>query len=297
MAEFGQYNDNYGRQKDRSTANARTFYERQQHNSFSPPFGQKSAEANYEPPYSIFVGNLPSTAVQGDIDYIFKNLKIRSSRLVRDKETDKFKGYCFVEFYDVESLKQALEFDGADFGGNLLRVHVVDHKRNEKKGFAGGRGGGASRVGTGYDRNRSQGQSVRGRGFQQNRGGYFNDRGGDRQGRPGQDRERFGDQRGFRSGFGDRSDRGRGNFGGRYGGFTKGRERRNTPPSEDFKESAVGDGTERPRLKLLPRSVEAPVNDVAETKRRSAIFGEAKPRDERVYEERRRKESEKSDTL
>lgn len=67
-------------------------------------------------------------------------------------------GYCFVEFNDEESLKQALEFDGAvssiffkilllncyffkDFGGNLLRVHVTDNRRNEKRGFGGNRGG------------------------------------------------------------------------------------------------------------------------------------------------------------
>jgi hypothetical protein len=51
----------------------------------------------------------------------------------------------------------------------------------------------------------------------------------------------------------------------------------------------------RPKLKLLPRSKPTPIGTLAETTRSNAIFGEAKPRDEKVVEERKRKESERSE--
>ena len=54
------------------------------------------------------------------------------------------------------------------------------------------------------------------------------------------------------------------------------------------------DDPNRPRLKLQPRSTPAPVGTLADTDRNKAIFGDARPRDERVVEERKRKESEKS---
>lgn len=43
----------------------------------------------------------------------------------------------------------------------------------------------------------------------------------------------------------------------------------------------------RPKLKLLPRSVNAPVNELADNLERAKIFGEAKPRDEKEFEKKK----------
>lgn len=198
-----------------------------------------------EPPYTLYVGNLPQGVVQGDIEDIFKGQNVASIRLVRDKETDKFKGYCYVEFDDLESLKGGLEFDGALVEGRMLRVDIADGRRNDRGGFRGGRGG--------FDR----GTPSRGR---------FND-GGRGRGN-------------FRGGFTDRDqERGRG---GNYGRSTPVRNSEYRNP--EFKEPSSEEAAARPRLKLLPRSVKDPVNAVADTSNRSSIFGEAKPRDEKVFD-------------
>ncbi|GFY45490.1 retrovirus-related Pol polyprotein from transposon 17.6 [Trichonephila inaurata madagascariensis] len=160
-------------------------------------------------------------------------------------------GYCYVEFDDLDSLKRGLELDGALAEGRSLRIDIAEGRRPERGGFRGARGG------QGFDR----GTPGRGRYNDGNRG-----RGGGN----------------YRSGgFTDRdSDRGRGSFG------RQAPARDYKPSTPEFKELSSEEAAARPRLKLLPRSVKDPVNAVADTSNRSSIFGEAKPRDEKVFLEK-----------
>ena len=57
---------------------------------------------------------------------------------------------------------------------------------------------------------------------------------------------------------------------------------------------AIEDLERRPKLKLQPRTVREPVNELADNLQSAAIFGGAKPRDEREYEIRKEREKKES---
>ena len=56
--------------------------------------------------------------------------------------------------------------------------------------------------------------------------------------------------------------------------------------------SIAEEAAARPRLKLLPRTVKDPVNQLAETMQNQTVFGGAKPRDDKSDS---RRESESND--
>ncbi|XP_033115958.1 eukaryotic translation initiation factor 4H-like [Anneissia japonica] len=208
-----------------------------------------------EPPFTAFVGNLPHHTVQGDLDHIFSELQIENIRLVRDKETDDFRGFCYVEFKTLDDLKEALSYHGALYEDNELKVDIAadrNRDRGNRGGMRGGRGGGRGRGG--YDRGPPREQ-------------YNNYRGGGAGG-------------GGRDRYGDKDDRGYGRQRDDYQGASRGGYSRGPTQQEEFKELSPEEAAARPRLKLKPRSVPDPVNQLASDMKRSAIFGTGKPREE-----------------
>lgn len=89
-----------------------------------------------EPPYLAFVGNLPQGIVQGDIiNKIFSMVNVKSVRLVKDRETDHFKGYSYVEFEELNDLQEALKLDGRiqlDNCHEPLRIDIAEQKKNDR---------------------------------------------------------------------------------------------------------------------------------------------------------------------
>lgn len=103
--------------------------------------GYGNQNASDQPVYGVYVGNLPQTLLQTDIEAIFKDCRIKQVRLVRDRETDIFKGYCYVDFEDKNSYDRALKLNGA----LLLEQEIIirpQQDRGARGGDRGGRGGG-----------------------------------------------------------------------------------------------------------------------------------------------------------
>lgn len=64
---------------------------------------------------------------------IFPDLYVKHVRLVNDKDTDTFKGFCYVEFESLADLKVALELDGRislDEADAPLRIDVAEQKKD-----------------------------------------------------------------------------------------------------------------------------------------------------------------------
>ena len=122
----------------------------------------------------IYVGNLPFSATNDSLNEMFSKFgTVTSAKIVMDRDTNRSKGFGFVEMSsDSEAASAIDKLNGSDVGGRSLVVNEARPMEPRTGGFGGGRGG---------DRGgRSGGGFGGGRGG--DRGGFGGGRGGDRGG-------------------------------------------------------------------------------------------------------------------
>uniref|UniRef100_A0A0N4ZF33 RRM domain-containing protein n=1 Tax=Parastrongyloides trichosuri TaxID=131310 RepID=A0A0N4ZF33_PARTI len=124
-----------------------------------------------QPPFKVYIGNLPYDAIQADLDDIFDGCKMKDTKMVHDKETGNFKGYAYVEFESREDLIKALKLDKASFEDRPLRIDIAnsnprDGGNMQKRGGSYGQRGASNSNSNGNFR---QDSNRRGNGFH-NRG-------------------------------------------------------------------------------------------------------------------------------
>lgn len=78
---------------------------------------------------SIYVGNLPFTANDGDVRDLFAQYgDVQSVNLINDRETGRPRGFGFVEMAESEAAKAIQGLNGTDMGGRTLRVNFAEEK-------------------------------------------------------------------------------------------------------------------------------------------------------------------------
>ena len=97
----------------------------------------------------IYVGNLPYTATEAELQELFaQHGEVISCALPIDRDTGRPRGFGFIEMSNEDAAKAIQALDGRDFGGRTLRVNEA--RPREDGGGGGGRGGPRG----GYDRPR-----------------------------------------------------------------------------------------------------------------------------------------------
>ena len=120
---------------------------------------------------NIYVGNLPYTLSEGDLEQAFGAFgQVTSARIINDKFTGRSKGFAFVEMAQDAEAKAAIEkLNDTDFGGRTIVVNEARPREEKAPGDRPFRGGG-DRGDRGGDRG----------GRRDDRGGRRDDRGGRR---------------------------------------------------------------------------------------------------------------------
>jgi RNA recognition motif-containing protein len=106
----------------------------------------------------LYVGNLPYTTVDADLEALFSQAgTVKSAQVIKDRQSGRSKGFGFVEMSSTEEAQSAITmFHGKDYSGRPLTVNIARPREDRP----GGGGGGYRSSGSG-SRNRSGGDRDR----------------------------------------------------------------------------------------------------------------------------------------
>ena len=104
----------------------------------------------------IYVGNLPFRTSADDLRSLFEEHgTVQDCVIPMDRETQRSRGFGFVDMDDADAQSAISALDGIDFDGRQLRVNEARPRGGGGGGFRDGGGGGGYRGGGGgggYDR-------------------------------------------------------------------------------------------------------------------------------------------------
>ena len=104
----------------------------------------------------LYVGNLPFDTDEEQVRELFSTYgEVRTIDMINDRETGRFRGFCFVAMDNSEADAAVEALNGYNFNGRPLKVNEA-RPREERPAGGGGRSGYGSKP---DNRNRSYNQS------------------------------------------------------------------------------------------------------------------------------------------
>ncbi|PIU49640.1 MAG: RNA-binding protein [Desulfobacterales bacterium CG07_land_8_20_14_0_80_52_14] len=97
----------------------------------------------------LYIGNLSDEVTEQDLNHNFSTVgKVVSVAIIKDRYSNRTKGFGFVEMETEEDARKAIEqFNGGDLRGKIIAVSEAREKKEREGGS--GRGG---RPGSGFSR-------------------------------------------------------------------------------------------------------------------------------------------------
>lgn len=93
----------------------------------------------------LFVGSLPWAVDDAQLEDLFKDFgTITSAKVIIDRDSNRSRGYGFVEFEDDDAAKAAIDkLNGSDIQGRAIVVNEArpQEARPPRRDFGGDRGG------------------------------------------------------------------------------------------------------------------------------------------------------------
>ena len=93
----------------------------------------------------LFVGSLAYSVTDDELEQFFAAVgKVTSAKVIIDRDTNRSKGFGFVEMESDDEAKAAIaELDGKELNGPAIAVNEARPQENrERRSFGGGNGGG-----------------------------------------------------------------------------------------------------------------------------------------------------------
>jgi cold-inducible RNA-binding protein len=106
----------------------------------------------------LFVRSLSYNSTEASLEELFATVgKVVSVKIVIDRDTNRSKGFGFVEMSTDEEAQEAIkQLDGKELDGRAIAVSEArpreDNNNRERRSFGGGNGGGGFRDNRGGNR-------------------------------------------------------------------------------------------------------------------------------------------------